>query len=208
MPSISIRDVEFIQSQKTLYDAFRYAFAFLPNNKFDSFMKFVSLSIDNVSVPNYSIPVACTSVVLSNIIGWNHTIDSPKSDGFISEFSLSNFERWEFFIPHMIKFVDHNSYSILVRLCNYLYAHIPNIFQSQYDMSNLKRFRAYIDVAMNELNNDVQKYHKLDVIENLVKILDTTHLIELCQNYNYIELLMVILRLTKDKDKPKLDFRL
>lgn len=199
MPSISIRDIEFIKPQKTLYDAFRYVFAFLSDFQFEQFMKSVKISIDNIAVPQKGIDAACRSLCPTDIICVSC---SQNCSDFVIDISRCDYTHYSISYTVLEK-ENYESEVTLFRLSNYLVANSSVSMYRYDDMSD-----AALKFLLDELNNDIQRYHREDVIDGFTDILPTTHLIDLCQKYNYIELLMVILRLTKDKDKPKLDLRL
>jgi hypothetical protein len=213
-----------IKIPESILDAFRYVFASMDDIQFEKFLRYnVQLVIDYSLVPYKSSNINdFRTVKIIDIMSVNfHTSDDLS--GLDIEISCSNFERYRFTItlraaravPRSMSSTIYGmfqitreppvkAYTTVFRLCNYCLSRgigqnigLKYPFESEYE-----------EYALAELSNDIQKYQREDVVKGLVDNIGADYFIDLCQKYNQMELLMVILRLTKDKDKPKLDLRL
>lgn len=213
-----------IKIPESILDAFRYVFASMDDIQFEKFLRYnVQLVIDHSPVPYKSSNINdFRAVKIIDIVGFSF---HPSDDlsGLDIEISCSNFERYRFTItlgaarsvPRGMSSTIYGMFQItreppvmahttVFRFCNYCLSRgIGQNIGSKYPFES-----EYEEYALAELSNDIQKYQREDVVKGLVDNIGSDYFIDLCQKYNYMELLMVILRLTKDKEKPKLDLRL
>ena len=204
MPEVKLIDIlESYEMPKTLYDALRYVFISLSDFCFERLIKTFCIESDGETLLPKDNLSACYYLKIKDIIGissYPTCMDEYGHSIYIINISKADLSSLRLTIQ---AWSDKN---FLPMVANRFFCYC--LANDILPLSVLEDTTDAWEYILKELNDDIQKYNRTDIIEGCVKFASIEFFISLCQKYNYLELLMIILNLMKDKDKLEASFSL